>query len=797
MASLRACNLRMLLAVVCGLLTTVVLGLSIWRTVVYQKGTLSSSSNIPTSFCKNGGTWMNGRCICPEEWKGLRCTIINYCESGPYENYTFKKIPVGRYGYSLETCGPDTPNGGKPLATCLCDYLENGMIGRKNMKIGNCSETLQTLELQAQDISASTSETISTNAQILTSNASKLTPDNITSAANVATKIITSEKASSKARQTAVVTVSQLLDASEDVFQEAATLDNQTAFAKLIKIMENYSTSLGGESVVEPNIAIQSVKFSGKDSKTNTALFSIMKGSSKFFDSSSISVEENVHNYTMKEQLELQILLSTSNRSATGCGFVVYQNNKFFQSKTFTTYSNFSQKIISGKTGQNGTINTFVKNDQSTFVKMAINPEFNSNVLQIHSFACVYWNTDFNDWDTDGCYKESADGEKPLRCRCDHTTNFAVLMSFKKKYVYLEPLDKLSTAGCALSIAGLLLTIIFQIFTRNVRKTSVTWVVVSLCTSMLIFNLLFVFGIENSNKPSKADGAERKNDMQNEVPQSDLIEAKSNPTCTVIAALLHYFLLVTFTWSGISATQLYYLLIRTMKPLPRNFILVISLVGWGVPAIVVAVTVGTTYALAKEKSNWEINYRQEPFCWLKTFENDSVLQSPFLWSFIMPVTIILISNVTIFIIITVKVLWKNNQNLTSTKKVSHIKKIFSTLSVAVVFGITWILAYLMLIENDVGLVFSYLFCIFNSTQGLQIFLLYTVRTKIFLNEASRVLKLMSSSAQRMKPSMATLSLNLRMYNLLRSFPSLYERFTLLEPSIITEETTVSESFREN
>lgn len=50
-------------------------------------------------------------------------------------------------------------------------------------------------------------------------------------------------------------------------------------------------------------------------------------------------------------------------------------------------------------------------------------------------------------------------------------------------------------------------------------------------------------------------------------------------------------------------------------------------------------------------------------CWLAIPEDNDYVRSPFLWSFILPMTIILIGNVVILIIITVKVLWKNNQNL--------------------------------------------------------------------------------------------------------------------------------------
>lgn len=48
---------------------------------------------------------------------------------------------------------------------------------------------------------------------------------------------------------------------------------------RLIEQMETYSLSLGNTSVVEPNIAIQSVNFSSEDSGGSTGvLFTVLKG---------------------------------------------------------------------------------------------------------------------------------------------------------------------------------------------------------------------------------------------------------------------------------------------------------------------------------------------------------------------------------------------------------------------------------------------------------------------------------------------------------------------------------------
>ncbi|XP_031219987.1 adhesion G-protein coupled receptor G7 isoform X2 [Mastomys coucha] len=790
MRSCRSCNVRVLVAIVCGLLTGIVLGLGIWRMVVrINRGIFVSVSSTPIQFCRNGGTWQNGRCICTEEWKGLRCTITNFCENSTYKVngtiFTFARIPVGRYGPSLQTCDPGTANAGNPKATRLCDVSELGDIKEQNVTIASCEVNLETLEYQINNITK-VSENISIEAQVLTTDANKLTAENITSATAVVGQIFNATKeADSKAKKIAITTVSQILDASEAVFQKAAEMDKSTTFNILIKNMENYSFSLGDEKVVEPNIAIQSV--TRDNEKGSSVLFSVQKGSSNSLASGETLINKSADGLNPDGQTELQILLNTGENYKNPCGFVVYQNHKLFQSKTFTATSNFSQKIISGKVkgSEEG------KNDVS--VQMVFNPTYDKREFQLHSYACVYWNFSIKDWDTFGCQK-TMNTTGFLGCQCNHTTNFAVLMSFKKDYKYPESLDILSNIGCALSIAGLALTILFQILTRKIRKTSVTWVLVSLCTSMLIFNLLFVFGIENSNKNLKtSDRNMDTNPGNNKIPERDTIETP-NPSCTAIAALLHYFLLVTFTWNGLSATQLYLLLIRTMKPLPRHFIVIISLVGWGVPAIVVSITIGVIYALSGNKSYWELDYRQEEICWLAIPKNNDFARSPLLWSFIMPVTIILITNIAIFVTITVKVLWKNNQNLTSTKKVSSLKKVFSTLSIAVVFGITWIFAYAMLINNDdIRIVFSYIFCLFNTTQGLQIFILYTVRTKVFQSEASKVLKSLTSSfdRERSMPSITPLRLRVRMYNMLRAIPSLNERFRLLEPSAATEETSLS------
>uniref|UniRef100_H0Y0I8 Adhesion G protein-coupled receptor G7 n=1 Tax=Otolemur garnettii TaxID=30611 RepID=H0Y0I8_OTOGA len=558
---------------------------------------------------------------------------------------------------------------------------------------------------------------------------------------------------------------------------------------RLIEQMENYSLSLDNE-LVEPNVAIRSVNLSSGDTEGRTSvLFSVQKGSSNSLVSGSTTISTNAGSLNPNEQTELQILVNTNKSTNKTCGFVVYQNNKLFQSKTFITKSNFSQKIISSKTNDN-------KEVQHASVEMVFSPKYSREEFQLYSFACVFWNFSKNDWDTYGCDKvKGHDGF--LQCRCNHTTNFAVLMTFKKNYQYPASLDIASNVGCALSIFGLALTIIFQIVTRKVRKTSVTWVLVNLCTSMLIFNLLFVFGIENSNKNLKTSNKKRKRKRGNCDKTYKEIRNSLRLMCRANTKRKNYVYCQPTSVGSFSVLSIGHGLLQLIPVLNKSLIL-FFFITLGVPAIIVAVTVGAVYAQNSNDVSWELVYRQETICWLAIPQSGNFIKSPSLWSFIIPITIILISNIVIFIIITVKVLWKNNQNLTSTKKTSSLKKIISTFSIAIVFGITWVLGYLMLIENDtIRTIFGYIFCIFNTTQGFLIFLLYTVRTKIFQSRASEVLKSLSTSAGRMTSmsSVTRLRLRVRMYNMLQSFPALQESFRLLEPT--TKEEILTYSYQEN
>ncbi|XP_075450204.1 adhesion G-protein coupled receptor G7 [Ascaphus truei] len=690
--------------------------------------------SLPPCYCENNGVCENGLCLCSDQWTGELCTIANFCNASEYNNsnhekLTFEIIVLDRYGYSNEKCEPNTISANTAKATRLCS-LNNGFPVLQSPTIQNCNESLDNLVEKINDnLTEEALIQVATSTQLLTSQPQRLSTQDISSALEIVFKIFNNSQVPTVAPEAAVAavtTVSQILDANVTEFSPGdGNFTRNTE--RLTKAMEQFSLSNNNStSLVQPNIAIQTLRLSAGLNKGVTLTSLRGSGGSDGLLPNRIAVNDNASELVVNTAADVQIFINvTGNSSVWGrVGFILYQNDNLFNSKTHKSQLNVRRRIISGSIAD-GTFDN---------VDFIFNPQYDS-LFSLIDYACVFWDYTNKDWSTAGCTKVVE--SNLLWCSCNHTTNFAVLMSYKINYKYAQQLEIISSIGCALSILGLTITILFQIITR--KKKQITWILVSLCISMLAFNILFISGLENRNAKEKNETAK---DLQNTVPPKDIIDPPNNPLCTTVAALLHYFLLATFVWTAVYAAQMYILLIKVSVYLPTHFTRIASIIGWGIPALVVAITLGATYRL-----NSPLNYRQEEFCWLAALDQNGRfdINKPMLFAFLLPVGITLVINIYIFVAVAVLTIWRKNDKLTSTKRTSYLKKIISTLSVAVVLGLTWIFGYLMLINNDrERVIFSFVFCICSSTQGLQIFILYTLRSPVFLNQMAAFFDLLVS-----------------------------------------------------
>ncbi|KAM3936030.1 adhesion G-protein coupled receptor G7 [Leptodactylus fuscus] len=682
--------------------------------------------------CQNGGSCIIDRCWCPDSYTGELCTIENFCRPNRtlQGNFTFGNILVGMYGYSEERCNATDVNANSSRATIMC-RSEGGKPELGSLILQTCTDNLETLASKT-NIDTENAKEIAVTTQILTAEPENLETDDISNAITIVSRLLSVSTNASEDQEvaiSAITTVSQIISAESDKFNDKVVEEARN----LTMAMETFSqsNSTPSLSLVQPSIAVETrqlspLNFSGIS-------FMSLRGLEDNLVSSRIIVDNDTSEFVLNETAEVQIFVKpvgeVSNSSTIG--FILYQNDNLFSSK-HKQKTGFRKKVISAS---------------SSGVSVNVEFSFNQQVNESYSlvqYACVFWDYESGDWNTTGCEKgisnqtsneTSSSSIKPLRCTCLHTTNFAVLMKFKENIDFVS-LDIVSTIGCALSVTGLTVTVIFLFYARN--KKPVSWILISFCLSLLIFYIVFITAMEMS-KYTVVTAEPDYNETENTVFWSDLV-IMYDGLCTGLAALQHYFLLATFVLMGLLGAEFYYRIISASHFLPRHFMKIALITGWGLPAVIVTITIAATYPN-------ENNYNRKEFCWLlaENKNNKFDISKPMLWSFLVPVGLILIFNICTVIGVVVTI-WKRRPELTRSTRLSFLKKILATFSVVSLLGVTWVFGYLTLIETDdnTHLVFSFIYCLCCSTQGIQIFAFYTLRSPLFLKKVIYVIRKFNS-----------------------------------------------------
>lgn len=100
------------------------------------------------------------------------------------------------------------------------------------------------------------------------------------------------------------------------------------------------------------------------------------------------------------------------------------------------------------------------------------------------------------------------------------------------------------------------IVICYPFITRKLRRDYPSKILMNLSTALLGLNLVFLL-----------DGWIASFDIEG--------------LCITIAALLHYFLLATFTWMALEAVHMYIALVKVFNTYIRRYILKFCVIGWG------------------------------------------------------------------------------------------------------------------------------------------------------------------------------------------------------------------------
>ncbi|XP_072320716.1 adhesion G-protein coupled receptor G1-like [Eucyclogobius newberryi] len=196
-----------------------------------------------------------------------------------------------------------------------------------------------------------------------------------------------------------------------------------------------------------------------------------------------------------------------------------------------------------------------------------------SDSMKTHSPQCVFLNDSTQTLDTDGCLTLWEPGQSHVVCSCDHLTFFAVLMISNKETTQVSPEDQenltyITFIGCSISFCALVVAVVLFITNRNIRADVSMTIHVNLAIALLLLNLHFL--------PNTAMG----------------IWSFSWPSpwfCFYLAIALHFSLLTSFCWMAVEGFHLYLLLVKVFNIYVKHYLLKVSIVGWGVPVVVVSI----------------------------------------------------------------------------------------------------------------------------------------------------------------------------------------------------------------
>ena len=118
---------------------------------------------------------------------------------------------------------------------------------------------------------------------------------------------------------------------------------------------------------------------------------------------------------------------------------------------------------------------------------------------------------------------------------------------------------------------------------------------------------------------------------------------------------------------------------------------------------------------------------------------------PFIVAFFTPVTIIIIGNIVTFCLI-IRSLLTAGSKVTSIQKKSGYQQARQGIAIMVLLGLTWIFGILAI--DDAKVAFQYLFCIFNTLQGLLVFIFFGILPSVTRKKLRNVFERMSKATRR-------------------------------------------------
>ncbi|XP_071959935.1 uncharacterized protein [Antedon mediterranea] len=614
--------------------------------------------------------------------------------------YTFEDAPLGVTADSLQDC-PLYSDQGKTvsLATRYCggDFVSGALW--ESIVITDCYIGTTSMQIQMIDEIEVTEENGGDVAEALaevTSNTEDLDEEAVDTIADILEDIVDLEMPDEMITLNVVEVVDNIIDSN---ILDSSMRETASSFVtSLERQLATVAAAGMNFTSVQPHVGVVTLAVSPESLVNGLAYVAFSDGDSlkDAFEPDDVKTyyEKTFPFEMVGASIALPPEIVSLSQEQTGedeirVYFTVYQNSSLFISNSLGNASGegFTRQV--GSQIISATIEAVKIDGLLTPIKAAFLPRFET----ANNTECVFWDFSLDngigDWSSEGCELDGTTDDRVV-CLCDHLTNFAILVDYyePKDSAFHDALTIISLIGCIVSIVCLAVTIATYLYFKQFRSKRPQKILINLSLSLLLLYLVFAIGIEQTG---------------------------SRNGCIAVAALIHYFGLASIFWMSIEAVNMYLMFVKVFYDDIEHFMLKVCLAGYGFPLVIVAVCLGVDVD----------HYANENYCFIPSGNVRN-------YGFILIIGILLLFNVVVFILVmrTLTCGRKIAKTVDQTKREIVMKRLQNAIAVSVLLGLTWVFGFLAIDADSTSRdAFQLLFCIFNSLQGLFIFLLFCVRQK--------------------------------------------------------------------
>ncbi|KAK4306349.1 hypothetical protein Pmani_021825 [Petrolisthes manimaculis] len=583
---------------------------------------------------------------------------------------------------------------GEPVTReCTGDFL-TGFEWEE--KVGGCASQVSNVTKQLWKISQSEqsgNDSLISSLSNLTSNGKSLKPVDLHLVATEFQSIAKEDVTSTADLESIVQTLNNVMEADSEAFKTVQNRLNSSsllfeAFENITFKIQHPETKNQRMKANRPLVSVERI-----DVELNSNIIGYQsrvegKEEKVVFGDTKIDVRENEAAIIFPSEIGSVITSLPDNKLVSKNEtlqliFAVYRNSKLFQDgesfPNFTVNSSILQATFGGRTVQN--------------LKKPVKLLFKSH-RDGKERLCVFWNFAKNSgkggWSTQGCWNGGMEGDQQV-CYCNHLTCFAQLINYGDNVfgeVHSIVLDIITYIGCITSAVCLLLVFTTFMLFKKWRKPLSNKILLNLSISVFLSLAIFLGGI---------------NQTWNAL------------LCRSVAVSLHYFILASFGWMLVEAVHQYLKFVKVVGTYIPRFMWKASVCAWGLPFLpIVAVLVYDSTLYDSD------SHKDAKMCWMSS--------TGFIYSFLPPLTLIMTVNLIMFgLIIYGATCGRVKVTSTLPERDLRLSQLRMAISVFFLLGFTWIFGLLAFWKGR--LVFSYLFCIFNTLQGFFIFLFHVFRER--------------------------------------------------------------------